>query len=88
MFFGKEKGFTLIELLVVIGIIGLIASITLASLRDSREKGKAANAGGTARNLRLATELYYANMGFYPPDVNRGWDPGFTHPLPFNPDTG
>lgn len=87
MFSKREKGFTLIELLVVIGIIGLIASITLVSLRDSREKGKAANAGGTARNLRLATELYYADMGFYPPDVNRGWDPGFTHRLPYNPDT-
>jgi len=86
--FNNKLGFTLIELLVVIAIIGLLATIVYASLKNAREKGKVANAGGTARNMTIAVELYFSDMGFYPPDTNRGWDPGFMQPLPFNPDTG
>lgn len=84
----SRDGFTLIELLVVISIIGLLSAIILVSIRDAKEKSKAAQAGANARNLRMATEFYYGDVGFYPPDVNRGWDPGFMQPLPFNPDTG
>jgi general secretion pathway protein G len=84
----NKKGFTLIEILVVVSIIGLLASIILVSVGSAREKGKVANAGNTAKNLTLALELYYSDMGFYPPDVSRGWDPGFQQPLPYNPDTG
>jgi len=84
----KQKGFTLIELLVVIAIIGLLSSIVLVSLKNVKEKGKTAQAGSVARMLVLATEFYYDDMGFYPPDVLRGWDPGFMQPLPYNPDTG
>ena len=39
-------------------------------------------------SLKQAVMLYYADMGFYPPDVNRGWDPGFVRSMPWNPDTG
>lgn len=84
----RESGFTLIELLVVISIIGLLSSIIFASLRGAREKAKAAHVMSTAYALKQASELYYSQMGFYPPDVGRGWDPGFIKPLPWNPDTG
>lgn len=82
----KQRAFTLIELLVVIAIIGLLATIVLISLNRARMKGKIAQAVSNARVLKIATELYYDDMGFYPPDVNRGWDPGFMQPLPYNPD--
>ncbi|MBI3420876.1 MAG: prepilin-type N-terminal cleavage/methylation domain-containing protein [Candidatus Sungbacteria bacterium] len=81
-------GFTLIELLVVISIIGLLASIVLASLNSAREKGKAAQAMSNAGAFKRAIEFYNDQMGFYPPDMGRGWDPGFMKPLPWNPDTG
>jgi prepilin-type N-terminal cleavage/methylation domain-containing protein len=84
----KRKGFTLIELLVVIAIIGLLATIVMVSMGNARERGRVAGAGSTAKNLSLAVELYYNDMGFYPPDVGRGWDPGLEHSLPYNPDTG
>jgi len=84
----RNKGFTLIEVLVVIGIIGILATIVLINMKSARERANAAKAGALSRNLRLAVELYYDDMGFYPPDVNRGWDPGLTRPLPYNPDTG
>lgn len=81
-------GFTLIELLVVISIIGLLSSIVFASLQNAREKGKVARAVGDAEALKKAVEFYNNDIGFYPPDVGRGWDPGFLKPLPWNPDTG
>lgn len=83
-----QYGFTLIELLVVISIISLLASIVLASLNGAREKARVAQAVSNADALRTATEFYNDQMGFYPPDTGRGWDPGFTRALPWNPDTG
>jgi prepilin-type N-terminal cleavage/methylation domain-containing protein len=87
-FYRSNSGFTLIELLVVISIIGLLSSVVFASLQSAREKGKVAQALSNADALKKATELYNDQMGFYPPDLGRGWDPGFLKPLPWNPDTG
>jgi prepilin-type N-terminal cleavage/methylation domain-containing protein len=80
------KGFTLIELLVVISIVGLLASVVLMALNGVREKAKSSLAVTNQRQLQKAVELYYNDMGFYPPDVNRGWDPGLAKALPSNPD--
>jgi general secretion pathway protein G len=80
------KGFTLIELLVVIAIIGILASIVLSNLRATRIAAQTVQAASVQRQMLNAIELYYLDMGFYPPDVNRGWDPGFIQSLPWNPD--
>jgi len=79
-------GFTLIELLVVIAIIGILASIVLSNLRSGREAASIAVMGKQQRLMASAVELYFNDVGFYPPDVNRGWDPGFARSLPWNPD--
>ncbi len=83
-----KSGFTLIELLVVIAIVGILSGIVLASLGNAREKGKVAATLQNQRSLQKAIELYFNDMGFYPPDTSRGWDPGFARALPYNPDTG
>lgn len=84
----NQKGFTLIELLVVIAMIGLLASIVLISLNDARSKSRRAAALANQRELAKAVDLYLNDMGFYPPDVNSGVDPGFAKPLPINERTG
>jgi len=84
----KQKGFTLIELLVVIAIISLLTSASFASIQEPREKSRMAQGLVTTRALRDAAEIYFDDMGFYPPDVNRGWDPGFMQALPTNHATG
>ena len=81
-------GFTLIELLVVISIIGLLASTILASVNLARQKGAFAQAVANGKAFKTAVEFYNDQMGFFPPDTDRGWDPGFTRALPWNPDTG
>lgn len=84
----NQTGFTLIELLVVIAILGIIASIVLVALNGTRDKAKSATAVSNQRQLQKAVELYNLDMGFYPPDVNRGWDPGLFKRLPYNLDLG
>lgn len=84
----KQKGFTLIELLVVIAIVGILAAVVLISLNKARESSKISRSVMDQRQLINALELYYNDVGFYPPDVGRGWDPGFSQALPYNPDTG
>jgi general secretion pathway protein G len=84
----QKQAFTLIELLVVISILGLLASLILVSFNSTREKAKRTVALSNQRQLQKAMELYYNDMGFYPPDVNRGWDPGISKPLPYNADLG
>ena len=76
-------GFTLIELLVVIAIVGLLASVVLVSLNQARQESRVAAALVNQQNLRKAVELYLSDMGFYAPDVNRGWDPGFAKAFPY-----
>jgi prepilin-type N-terminal cleavage/methylation domain-containing protein len=73
-----QKGFTIIELVVVIAIIAVLAGIIIANTSGVLENAKVSAAGSVQREMSKAVELYYADMGFYPPDVNRGWDPGLT----------
>src|SRR3989344_3034187 len=86
--FGSGAGFTLIELLVVIAIVVLLAAVVLVSLNRARQESRVAAALTNQQSLRKAVELYVSDMGFYLPDVNRGWDPGLAKPLPYNSDTG
>lgn len=80
----KTGGFTLIELLVVIAIIGLLSSIILTSVVSAREKARRAVALTQIKQLQKAMEAYVTDTGYYPPDVNRGWDPGLTKALPYD----
>ncbi len=81
-----KKGFTLLELLVTVAIVGMITSILVSELGGVFSQTDATASGATKRQLTKAAELYWVDMGFWPPDVGRGWDPGFERPLPWNPD--
>jgi len=83
----KTAGFTLIELMVVVVII-LILSRMMRVARANIQSTKLATALANQDQLRIGLMQYYADVGFFPPDVDRGWDPGLARPLPYNPDTG
>ncbi len=64
-----SRGFTLIELLVVIAIIGVLSAIVLANLRNARIKAQNTAILVSARNIKLALNMYYLDnpSSTYPP---------------------
>lgn len=64
----NTRGFTLIELLVVIAIIGILSSVVLASLNSARSRAQDAKRFADLRQLSSALEIYYNDVGSYPPN--------------------
>ena len=81
------RSYTLIELLVVVTIIVIFSIISLGAYGSMIESARVAKAGLIQSQMTKAIELYHFEVGFYPPDVNRGWDPGLVQALPWNADT-
>jgi len=72
-------------LIVVIAILAVLVSIIVVATSSVMEKAKVSAAGSVQRQMTKAVEMYFVDMGFYPPDVNRGWDPGLVKPEPWSP---
>ena len=73
MIVNRQSAFTLIELLVVIAIIGVLASVVLASLNTAREKGRDAARISQLKEIEKALNMYYADNGHYPKQVDSGY---------------
>ena len=82
----KKNAFSLIELLMVLAIIGILSVVVVTTLRKATDSAGGVTTGNVKSQLNRAAQLYELDMGFYPPDVNRGWDPGFERAMPWNPD--
>ncbi|MCA9397321.1 type II secretion system protein [candidate division WWE3 bacterium] len=78
----SNKGFTLIELLVVMVVTFASLTATWISIRYALDKGNVAEAIAYAKLIADSSDLYLTDMDFYPPDVNRGCDPGFVQKDP------
>ena len=64
-----QAAFTLIELLVVIAIIGILAAVIAPNAFRAVEKAKVSHLAQNLGALRTAVLAYYADVGFWPPDV-------------------
>ena len=82
----KKTAFTLVELLVVMSIIGVLSTTVSTAVFNVTKKTQSTTTGQVKSALVRAAQLYWVDMGFYPPDVGRGWDPGFQRKLPWNSD--
>jgi type II secretion system protein G len=66
------KGFTLIELLVVIFIIGILIALSVFGLQGARKSARDAQRKTDLEEIRSGLEIYKADCGVYPPDLDWG----------------
>ena len=65
-----EKGFTLVELLVVVLILGALAAIAIPRISQSAETAKINACKTNVDLINSQIELYYANSGDWPKNLN------------------
>lgn len=82
----SRKGFSLLELIISLVITSMVTGVIVLVVQGVRQRNAVVQAGTVQQQLTTAINLYFNDMGFYPPDVNRGWDPGFVRSMPWNPD--
>ena len=70
--FKEKKAFTLIELLVVIAIIGLLSTLSIIALNSARAKARDAKRISDVKQMQVALEMYYNDMGDYPATATAG----------------
>lgn len=63
-----QRGFTLIELVIVLGIIAALAATMYTRFQRFSGRGRSVEVIQTIDQLRKAVEVYYADVGFYPPN--------------------
>ncbi|HLV80781.1 MAG TPA: type II secretion system major pseudopilin GspG [Chthonomonadaceae bacterium] len=65
-----RRGFTLIELLVVIVILGILAAVIVPRFMGRTEDAKIGSAKSQIAIFKTALEMYNADTGSYPADLN------------------
>jgi general secretion pathway protein G len=84
---GNQKGFTLIELLVVTAIIGLLSAIAVGNYQRSIRKAKESVLRENLWTMRSQINMYFADKGRYPYDLQQLVDDRYLRKIPKDPVT-
>ena len=84
----RAKAFTLIEIIIVVIVLGILAAVAIPKFANAQGESAVAAAAEDLKSIELALDLYCAQNGAYPPDVNSQvhvpqLDPYFKIPNPF-----
>ncbi len=82
-----ERGFTLIELLIVVSLIVVLATISLATYRNSVQRGREAVLREDLYRMRDAIDQHFADKGKYPASLDDLVSAGYLRTIPVDPMT-
>ena len=82
-----SRGFTLIELLVVVAIIGILATVAVGQYQRSIIKAREAVLKENLFTTRTSINLYFADKGRYPYDLNSLVEDRYLRSVPYDPIT-
>ena len=74
--FPAVRGFSLVELSIVMGIIAILAAISGVSAKYLRDRARMGIYYGYVHDVKEAALHFKQDLGFFPPDVASGIDPG------------
>ena len=83
----QSKGFTLVELLVVVAIIGILAAVAVGNYRQSIIRAKEAVLKANLFEMRSQINIYFADKGRYPADLQALVDESYLSKMPIDPIT-
>ena len=83
----RARGFTLIELLVVVAIIGILAAVAVGRYQQSIAKAKESVLRENLFVMRTQINLYFADKGNYPYDLQTLVDERYLKSVPTDPIT-
>ena len=83
----RQRGFTLIELLVVVAIIGILAAVAVGQYRKSIVRAREAVLKENLFVMRSQINMYFADKGHYPYDLQSLVDDNYLRDVPFDPIT-
>jgi len=66
----NTQGYSLAELMIVLALIGVLVSIAVASYTLAINRARAATCAASRRTMTRSVEVYLAETGHYPADVN------------------
>ena len=72
----SRSGFTLVELIIAFFIVAILAAVMTVHTQWIRHRALSAIFFSDIRQVKIAAGRFEHDIGYYPPDVNRGVDPG------------
>jgi general secretion pathway protein G len=70
------EGFSLIELVIVVSVLSILAAVIAPQVNKILTKSKISRLESELKTLKTACNTVYADVGFFPAEVDENTDPG------------